>query len=124
MVSAAIWKAVQDVFTFASPQILQRLICFAQSEKAEMAEGYTYFGLLLIVSMVQSLALQQACANNSTKSRASSEFRAMCYRESPASCASEHRPQLSYPRQSVLPSVTHAHLALGPRNTVHATAHW
>ncbi|XP_062864627.1 canalicular multispecific organic anion transporter 1 [Trichomycterus rosablanca] len=56
---SAIFKLLQDLLAFASPQLLKVMISFTQDKTIYLWKGYLYAVLLLIVAIIQSLFLQQ-----------------------------------------------------------------
>nr|XP_046256958.1 canalicular multispecific organic anion transporter 1 isoform X2 [Scatophagus argus] len=56
---SAIFKLLQDLLSFVSPQILKLMISFTADKNAYVWQGYVYAVLLLVVAVLQSLTLQQ-----------------------------------------------------------------
>ncbi|KAK2865713.1 hypothetical protein Q7C36_001769 [Tachysurus vachellii] len=59
LLESAIFKLLQDLLSFVSPQLLKVMISFTQDKSIFTWWGYFYAVLLLIVAMLQSLFLQQ-----------------------------------------------------------------
>ncbi|XP_036439199.1 canalicular multispecific organic anion transporter 1-like [Colossoma macropomum] len=59
LIESAIFKLLQDLLAFASPQLLKVMISFTQDKTIFMWQGYIYAVLLLIVTFLQSVFLQQ-----------------------------------------------------------------
>ncbi|XP_019116392.2 ATP-binding cassette sub-family C member 2 [Larimichthys crocea] len=59
LIESAFFKLIQDLLTFASPQLLKLMISFTQDKDSYVWEGYLYAVLLLVVAIFQSLLLQQ-----------------------------------------------------------------
>ncbi|XP_072247113.1 ATP-binding cassette sub-family C member 2 isoform X2 [Leuresthes tenuis] len=59
LLESAFFKLLQDILTFASPQLLKLMIAFTQDKSSYAWEGYMYSVLLLVVTILQSLFLQQ-----------------------------------------------------------------
>ncbi|XP_077585449.1 ATP-binding cassette sub-family C member 2 [Stigmatopora nigra] len=59
LLESAFFKLLQDLLSFASPQLLKLMISFTQNENSYAWEGYVYAVLLLVVALLQSLFLQQ-----------------------------------------------------------------
>ncbi|KAM4591513.1 ATP-binding cassette sub-family C member 2 [Odontesthes bonariensis] len=59
LIESAFFKLLQDMLTFASPQLLKLMIAFTQDKSSNAWEGYLYAVLLLVVTILQSLFLQQ-----------------------------------------------------------------
>ncbi|TSP25420.1 Canalicular multispecific organic anion transporter 1 [Bagarius yarrelli] len=59
LLESAIFKLLQDLLSFVSPQLLKVMISFTQDKSIFTWWGYIYAVLLLIVAMLQSLFLQQ-----------------------------------------------------------------
>lgn len=59
LIESAFFKLLQDLLSFASPQLLKLMIDFTQDKSRYSWEGYLYAVLLLAVAIVQSLFLQQ-----------------------------------------------------------------
>uniref|UniRef100_A0A8B9RB37 ABC transmembrane type-1 domain-containing protein n=1 Tax=Astyanax mexicanus TaxID=7994 RepID=A0A8B9RB37_ASTMX len=56
---SALFKLLQDLLAFASPQLLKVMISFAQNKDIHTWQGYLYAVLLLVVAILQSIFLQQ-----------------------------------------------------------------
>ncbi|XP_041803743.1 canalicular multispecific organic anion transporter 1 isoform X2 [Chelmon rostratus] len=56
---SAVFKLLQDLLAFVSPQLLKLMISFTQDKSRYTWEGYVYAVLLLVVAILQSLFLQQ-----------------------------------------------------------------
>lgn len=56
---SAVFKLLQDLLAFASPQLLKLMVSFTQDKSRYTWEGYVYAVLLLLVAILQSLFLQQ-----------------------------------------------------------------
>ncbi|MCI4394913.1 hypothetical protein PGIGA_G00174300 [Pangasianodon gigas] len=59
LIESAIYKLLQDLLSFASPQLLKVMISFTQDKSIYTWWGYLYAVLLLVVAILQSLFLQQ-----------------------------------------------------------------
>ncbi|KAG7314076.1 hypothetical protein KOW79_022572 [Hemibagrus wyckioides] len=59
LLESAVFKLLQDLLSFVSPQLLKVMITFTQDKSIYTWWGYIYAVLLLIVAMLQSLFLQQ-----------------------------------------------------------------
>ncbi|KAK3523187.1 hypothetical protein QTP86_021720 [Hemibagrus guttatus] len=59
LLESAVFKLLQDLFSFVSPQLLKVMISFTQDKSIYVWWGYIYAILLLIVAILQSLFLQQ-----------------------------------------------------------------
>ncbi|KAK2824276.1 hypothetical protein Q5P01_021451 [Channa striata] len=59
LIESAFFKLLQDLLSFASPQLLKLMISFTQDKSRYTWEGYLYAVLLLVVAILQSLFLQQ-----------------------------------------------------------------
>ncbi|KAI5087921.1 canalicular multispecific organic anion transporter 1 [Silurus meridionalis] len=59
LLESALFKLLQDLFSFVSPQLLKVMISFTQDKSIHTWWGYVYAVLLLIVAILQSLFLQQ-----------------------------------------------------------------
>ncbi|KAM7408746.1 hypothetical protein PAMA_002464 [Pampus argenteus] len=59
LIESAFFKLLQDLLSFASPQLLKLMIAFTQDKSRYTWEGYVYAVLLLVVAILQSLFLQQ-----------------------------------------------------------------
>ncbi|KAF4071490.1 hypothetical protein AMELA_G00273860 [Ameiurus melas] len=59
LIESAIFKLLQDLLSFVSPQLLKVLISFTQDKSIYIWWGYIYAVLLLIVAILQSFFLQQ-----------------------------------------------------------------
>ncbi|XP_053475532.1 canalicular multispecific organic anion transporter 1 [Ictalurus furcatus] len=59
LIESAIFKLLQDLLSFVSPQLLKVMISFTQDKSIYIWWGYIYAVLLLIVAILQSLFLQQ-----------------------------------------------------------------
>nr|XP_057915144.1 canalicular multispecific organic anion transporter 1 isoform X2 [Doryrhamphus excisus] len=59
LIESAFFKLLQDLLSFASPQLLKLMISFVQDTNSYAWEGYLYAVLLLVVALLQSLFLQQ-----------------------------------------------------------------
>ncbi|XP_054654514.1 canalicular multispecific organic anion transporter 1 isoform X2 [Dunckerocampus dactyliophorus] len=59
LIESAFFKLLQDLLSFASPQLLKLMISFTQNTSSYAWEGYLYAVLLLVVALLQSLFLQQ-----------------------------------------------------------------
>lgn len=56
---SALFKLLQDLLSFVSPQLLNLMIGFTENENSYVWQGYLYAVLLLVVAILQSLFLQQ-----------------------------------------------------------------
>ncbi|XP_023265173.1 canalicular multispecific organic anion transporter 1 [Seriola lalandi dorsalis] len=56
---SAVFKLLQDLLAFVSPQLLKLMVSFTQDKSRYTWEGYLYAVLLLVVAILQSLFLQQ-----------------------------------------------------------------
>ncbi|XP_038593401.1 canalicular multispecific organic anion transporter 1 [Micropterus salmoides] len=59
LIESAFFKLLQDLLSFASPQLLKLMISYTQDTSRYTWEGYLYAVLLLVVAILQSLFLQQ-----------------------------------------------------------------
>ncbi|KAM3862958.1 ATP-binding cassette sub-family C member 2 [Diretmus argenteus] len=59
LIESAFFKLLQDLLSFASPQLLKMMVSFTQDKSIYVWKGYLYAVLLLLVAIVQSLFLQQ-----------------------------------------------------------------
>uniref|UniRef100_A0A667Y4G3 ATP-binding cassette, sub-family C (CFTR/MRP), member 2 n=1 Tax=Myripristis murdjan TaxID=586833 RepID=A0A667Y4G3_9TELE len=59
LIESAIFKLIQDLLSFASPQLLKMMVSFADDKSIYTWKGYIYALLLLVVAILQSLCLQQ-----------------------------------------------------------------
>ncbi|XP_070696945.1 ATP-binding cassette sub-family C member 2 [Pempheris klunzingeri] len=59
LIESAFFKLLQDLLSFASPQLLKLMISFTQDKSQYTWQGYVYAVLLLVVALLQSLFLQQ-----------------------------------------------------------------
>ncbi|MCJ8749120.1 hypothetical protein PDJAM_G00172600 [Pangasius djambal] len=59
LIESAVYKLLQDLLSFVSPQLLKLMISFAQYKSIHTWWGYLYAVLLLVVAILQSLFLQQ-----------------------------------------------------------------
>ncbi|XP_059215146.1 canalicular multispecific organic anion transporter 1 isoform X2 [Centropristis striata] len=59
LIESALFKLLQDLLAFASPQLLKLMISFTQDTSKYTWEGYVLAVLLLVVAILQSLFLQQ-----------------------------------------------------------------
>ncbi|GLD66489.1 canalicular multispecific organic anion transporter 1, partial [Lates japonicus] len=59
LIESALFKLLQDLLAFASPQLLKLMVSFTQDKSRYAWEGYLYAVLLLAVALLQSLFLQQ-----------------------------------------------------------------
>ncbi|XP_066507559.1 canalicular multispecific organic anion transporter 1 [Hoplias malabaricus] len=59
LIESAVFKLLQDLLSFASPQLLKLMISFTQDKSIYLWQGYVYAVLLLIVAILQSVFLQQ-----------------------------------------------------------------
>ncbi|KAM9726615.1 ATP-binding cassette sub-family C member 2 [Menidia menidia] len=59
LIESAVFKLLQDMLAFVSPQLLKMMITFTQDKSSYDWEGYLYAVLLLVVAILQSLFLQQ-----------------------------------------------------------------
>ncbi|KAL6466399.1 hypothetical protein MHYP_G00242030 [Metynnis hypsauchen] len=59
LIESAIFKLLQDLLAFASPQLLKVMISFTQDKSIYEWQGYIYAVLLVIVAFLQSVFLQQ-----------------------------------------------------------------
>ncbi|KAM4599398.1 ATP-binding cassette sub-family C member 2-like [Fundulus diaphanus] len=59
LIESAFFKLLQDLLAFVSPQLLKLMISFTQDKSSYAWEGYLYAVLLLLVTLLQSLFLQQ-----------------------------------------------------------------
>ncbi|XP_017570742.1 canalicular multispecific organic anion transporter 1 [Pygocentrus nattereri] len=59
LIESAIFKLLQDLLAFASPQLLKVMISFTQDKSIYVWQGYIYAVLLMIVTFLQSVFLQQ-----------------------------------------------------------------
>ncbi|KAL1263560.1 hypothetical protein QQF64_006299, partial [Cirrhinus molitorella] len=59
LLESAFYKLIQDLLSFASPQILKLMISFTQDKTSHAWSGYLYAVLLLAVAFLQSVFLQQ-----------------------------------------------------------------
>ncbi|KAF6731478.1 Canalicular multispecific organic anion transporter 1 [Oryzias melastigma] len=56
---SALFRLLQDLLAFVSPQLLKLMISFTQDPNSYIWEGYMYAVLLLLVAILQSVFLQQ-----------------------------------------------------------------
>lgn len=59
LLESALFKLLQDLLSFASPQLLKLMIAFTQNKDSYAWTGYLYAVLLVLVAFVQSVVLQQ-----------------------------------------------------------------
>uniref|UniRef100_A0A673HV30 ATP-binding cassette, sub-family C (CFTR/MRP), member 2 n=1 Tax=Sinocyclocheilus rhinocerous TaxID=307959 RepID=A0A673HV30_9TELE len=59
LLETALYKLIQDLLAFASPQFLKLMISFTQDKTSHAWTGYLYAVLLLVVAFLQSVILQQ-----------------------------------------------------------------
>uniref|UniRef100_A0A671T4Z4 ATP-binding cassette, sub-family C (CFTR/MRP), member 2 n=1 Tax=Sinocyclocheilus anshuiensis TaxID=1608454 RepID=A0A671T4Z4_9TELE len=59
LLESAFFKLIQDLLSFASPQLLKLMISFTQDKSSHAWTGYLYAVLLLVVAFLQSVILQQ-----------------------------------------------------------------
>ncbi|XP_068597286.1 ATP-binding cassette sub-family C member 2 [Brachionichthys hirsutus] len=59
LIESGFFKLLQDLLGFASPQLLKMMISFTQDKSRHTWEGYVYAVLLLFLSILQSIFLQQ-----------------------------------------------------------------
>ncbi|KAF7647210.1 hypothetical protein LDENG_00175960, partial [Lucifuga dentata] len=59
LIKSVVFKLLQDLLSFVSPQLLKLMISFTQDPSSYSWEGYLYAVLLLVVALLQSLLLQQ-----------------------------------------------------------------
>uniref|UniRef100_A0A8C2FJQ2 Uncharacterized protein n=1 Tax=Cyprinus carpio TaxID=7962 RepID=A0A8C2FJQ2_CYPCA len=59
LLESAFLKLIQDLLSFASPQLLKLMISFTQDKSSHAWTGYLYAVLLLVVAFLQSVILQQ-----------------------------------------------------------------
>lgn len=59
LIESAVFKLLQDLLGFASPQLLKLMISFTQDKSIQTWTGYLYAVLLLVVAFLQSVFLQQ-----------------------------------------------------------------
>ncbi|XP_067276901.1 canalicular multispecific organic anion transporter 1 isoform X2 [Pseudorasbora parva] len=59
LIESAVFKLIQDLLAFASPQLLKLMIAFTQDKSSYAWTGYLYAVLLLAVAFLQSVILQQ-----------------------------------------------------------------
>ncbi|KAG9341055.1 hypothetical protein JZ751_019809 [Albula glossodonta] len=59
LIESAVFKALQDLLSFASPQLLKLMISFTRDMSIYEWNGYLYAVALLLVTILQSLFLQQ-----------------------------------------------------------------
>uniref|UniRef100_A0A673LQK9 Canalicular multispecific organic anion transporter 1-like n=1 Tax=Sinocyclocheilus rhinocerous TaxID=307959 RepID=A0A673LQK9_9TELE len=59
LLESAFFKLIQDLLSFASPQLLKLMISFTQDKSSQAWTGYLYAVLLLVVAFLQSVILQQ-----------------------------------------------------------------
>uniref|UniRef100_A0A672K2W8 Canalicular multispecific organic anion transporter 1-like n=1 Tax=Sinocyclocheilus grahami TaxID=75366 RepID=A0A672K2W8_SINGR len=59
LLETALYKLIQDILAFASPQFLKLMISFTQDKTSHAWTGYLYAVLLLVVAFLQSVILQQ-----------------------------------------------------------------
>ncbi|KAM6956767.1 ATP-binding cassette sub-family C member 2 [Aplochiton taeniatus] len=59
LIGSAFYKLITDLLAFASPQLLKVLIAFTQDKSIHAWTGYLYAVLLVLVTILQSLFLQQ-----------------------------------------------------------------
>uniref|UniRef100_A0A8C1PCY9 ABC-type glutathione-S-conjugate transporter n=1 Tax=Cyprinus carpio TaxID=7962 RepID=A0A8C1PCY9_CYPCA len=59
LLESAFYKLIQDLLSFASPQLLKLMISFTQDKSSHAWTGYLYAVLLLVVAFLQSVILQQ-----------------------------------------------------------------
>ncbi|XP_029376380.1 ATP-binding cassette sub-family C member 2 isoform X2 [Echeneis naucrates] len=59
LIESAIFKLLQDLLAFVSPQLLKLMVSFTQDKSRHTWEGYLYAVLLFSVAILQSLFLQQ-----------------------------------------------------------------
>ncbi|XP_026080611.1 canalicular multispecific organic anion transporter 1-like isoform X1 [Carassius auratus] len=59
LLESALYKLIQDLLSFASPQLLKLMISFTQDTSSYAWTGYLYAVLLLVVAFLQSVFLQQ-----------------------------------------------------------------
>lgn len=59
LLESALYKLIQDLLAFASPQLLKLMISFTQDKTSHVWTGYLYAVLLLAVAFLQSVVLQQ-----------------------------------------------------------------
>ncbi|XP_051945451.1 canalicular multispecific organic anion transporter 1 isoform X1 [Xyrauchen texanus] len=59
LIKSALFKLMQDLLSFASPQLLKLMISFTQDKTIHAWMGYLYAVLLVLVAFLQSVFLQQ-----------------------------------------------------------------
>ncbi|KAJ0067200.1 hypothetical protein NL108_012940, partial [Boleophthalmus pectinirostris] len=59
LIESALFKLLQDLLSFVSPQILKMMVEFTQDKQRPVWEGYLYAVLLLVMALLQSVFLQQ-----------------------------------------------------------------
>ncbi|XP_030626406.1 canalicular multispecific organic anion transporter 1 isoform X1 [Chanos chanos] len=59
LLESAVFKLIQDLLAFVSPQLLKLMISFTQDKGIFVWQGYLYAVLLLVVAILQSVFLQQ-----------------------------------------------------------------
>ncbi|KAJ8418122.1 hypothetical protein AAFF_G00138310 [Aldrovandia affinis] len=59
LLESALFKVLQDLLAFVSPQILKLMISFTHDTSIYVWKGYLYAVLLLLVAILQSMFLQQ-----------------------------------------------------------------
>nr|XP_055026726.1 ATP-binding cassette sub-family C member 2-like isoform X1 [Misgurnus anguillicaudatus] len=59
LLQSAIFKLLQDLLSFVSPQLLKAMVTFTQDKSMAAWNGYLYAILLLLVAFLQSIFLQQ-----------------------------------------------------------------
>ncbi|XP_076017009.1 ATP-binding cassette sub-family C member 2 [Genypterus blacodes] len=59
LIESALFKLLQDLLSFANPQLLKLMMSFTRDPSSFVWEGYLYAVLLFVVAMLQSLFLQQ-----------------------------------------------------------------
>ncbi|KAK6487243.1 canalicular multispecific organic anion transporter 1 [Huso huso] len=59
LLESALFKVLQDLLVFVSPQILKLMVSFTQDKSIFEWKGYLYAVLLVLVAVLQSMLLQQ-----------------------------------------------------------------
>ncbi|TRY91587.1 hypothetical protein DNTS_021753, partial [Danionella cerebrum] len=59
LLESALFKLIQDLLAFASPQLLKLMVSFTQDKSSYLWTGYLYAVLLVLVAFLQSVFLQQ-----------------------------------------------------------------
>ncbi|XP_036593137.1 canalicular multispecific organic anion transporter 1 isoform X2 [Trichosurus vulpecula] len=58
LVKSFLYKLIQDILTFVSPQLLKLMISFASDPSTYVWQGYGYSVLFFVVALIQSFSLQ------------------------------------------------------------------